>query len=261
MKLLILLFTLSFSASVIADSNKEKLKESRESKEKQHTPSERNRFANHPFPLSSIDVIPLNSPVKESVAKFLIKVPNGFEIDDVRYKIRNANHLFEKDRPHQKINLIDAPDGKELHIPVSKLPPGFYQLFVKIRDRKNKEHEYKNQYKDHAMFVIDSSLQVPMPNEKENNKTVAGIDSDGDGIRDDIQRWINEEFSSQPKVKMAMRQVAMGRQLDLLSVNNKEQSVIAGKKFLNDRTCLKFILGIDERSRLTRELESKLLNT
>lgn len=210
---------------------------------------------------SVFDIIPLNSPIKESTAKFLLKVPNGFDMDEVKYKVKNASRLFEKDKPHQKINLVDGPQGKELHITVSKLPPGFYQLYVKVKDKKNKEHEFKTKYKDHAMFVVDSSLQVPMPNEKENDKTVAGVDSDNDGIRDDVQRWINEEFSAQPKVKMAMRQLAMGRQLDLLSVSNKEQSIIASNKYLNDAICLSSIVGIDQKSKLNRELDSKLLNT
>lgn len=240
------------SLAAFSDSDKERRNERKDDKKE---------LRGYPKPLSVFDVIPLNSPVKVSTAIFLLKVPNGFDIDEVRYRVRNASRLFEKDQPHQKINLIDGPQGKELHISVSKLPPGFYQLFVKVRDRKNKEHDYKNKYKDHAMFVVDSSLQVPVPDPKLNDKTVAGVDSDGDGIRDDIQRWINEEYASQPKVKMAMREIAMGRQLDLLSVSNKEQSIISGKKYLNDRTCLKYILGIDERSRLTRELETKLLNT
>ncbi|MDO9183960.1 MAG: hypothetical protein Q7U04_16205, partial [Bacteriovorax sp.] len=94
-----------------------------------------------------------------------------------------------------------------------------------------------------------------------NDKAVAGVDSDGDGIRDDIQRWINETYSSRPKVKMAMREIAMGKQLDLLSVGNKEQSVIAGKKMLDNYHCLYSIVGLDAGAKLGRELESKLLNT
>ena len=159
------------------------------------------------------------------------------------------------------INLVDGPQGKELRISVSKMPPGFYQLFVKVKDRKNKDHEYKNKYKDHVMFVVDSSLQVPAPNPKTNDKTVAGVDSDGDGIRDDIQRWINETYSTQPKIKMAMNQVAMGKQLSLMNVGNKEQSIIASKKSLDSNSCAYVILGLDEGAKAIRVLKAKLLNT
>ena len=126
------------------------------------------------------DVIPLNSPVKESVAKFLVKTPDKFDIDEVTYQIRNSGKIFEKPRAHQRVNLVNGEEGKELRINISKLPPGFYQLHVKIRDRSKKEHHFKTKFKDHAMFVVDSSLEVPMPDPKKNNATLLGIDSDND---------------------------------------------------------------------------------
>lgn len=252
MKALIFAIVTLLSLSAVSDSNKEK---------KDTKKDEKKELERHPHPVSVFDVIPLNSPVKVSTAKFLLQVPNGFDIDEVRFRVRNASRLFEKDQPHQKINLIDGPQGKELHISVSKLPPGFYQLFIKVRDRKNKEHEFKTKFKDHAMFVVDSSLQVPMPNSKLNDKTIAGVDSDGDGIRDDIQRWINEEFSAQPKTKMAVKQFAMGMQLDLISATDKEQSLIAGRKMLSDLDCLIYTSGIDQAIKIERDLKSIFLNT
>lgn len=218
-------------------------------------------FKGHPKPLSAFDVIPLNSPVKGPTAKFLLLTPNGFEIDDVKYMVRNTYRPFDKDNPHQKINLIEGPHGKEFHLSVSKLPPGFYQIFVKVKDKKQKDHEYKNKYRDHVMFVIDESLEVPMPNPKENNKTVAGIDSDNNGIRDDIQRWINEKYADKPRTKMAVKQMASGMHLDLISTSDKAQSIIAGQKVLNDSSCLAYIVGIEEEIKIGRELETKLLNT
>lgn len=252
MKALIFAIVTLLSLSAVSDSNKEK---------KDTKKDEKKELERHPHPVSVFDVIPLNSPVKVSTAKFLLQVPNGFDIDEVRFRVRNASRLFEKDQPHQKINLIDGPQGKEFHISVSKLPPGFYQLFIKVRDRKNKEHEFKTKLKDHAMFVVDSSLQVPMPNSKLNDKTIAGVDSDGDGIRDDIQRWINEEFSAQPKTKMAVKQFAMGMQLDLTSATSKEQSLIAGRKMLSDLDCLIYTSGIDQAIKIERDLKSIFLNT
>lgn len=212
-------------------------------------------------PYCIFDVIPLNSPVKDSFARFKILMPVGYDIDEVFYHVRNAGKLFEKVKIHQRAKLISGSEGKELKISISELPPGFYQLFVKVKDKKNKEHHFRTKFKDHAMFVVDRSLQVPAPNPKLNDKTIAGVDSDNDGIRDDIQRWINEEFSTEPKVKMAMREVAISRQLDLLSVDNKEQSILAGKKYLDDLICLSSIVGLDQKSKLRRELDTQLLNT
>jgi hypothetical protein len=250
----VLIVALLTFTSLTAFSNSEKGK-----KDGRH--EVRKEFRGHPKALSQFDVIPLNSPVKESTAKFLIKVPQNFDIDEISYTVRNVRQIFEKVKPYQKIELAKGTEGKELRINISKLPPGFYQLYVKVKDRKFKEHFYKNKYKDHAMFVIDSLLQVPMPDPKKNDATVAGIDSDNDGIRDDIQRWINEAYSSRPNVKMAMRQIATGRQLDLLAVDNKEQSIIAGKKMLDSNHCLYSIVGLDDGAKLIKELDTKLLNT
>lgn len=252
MKALIFAIVTLLSLSAFSDSNKEK---------KDTKKDEKKELERHPRPVSVFDVIPLNSPVKESIARFLLKVPTGFEIDEVKYKVKNASRLFEKNQSHQKINLINGPQGKELHISVSKLPPGFFQLFVKVKDKKQNDHEYKNKYKDHVMFVVDESLQVPMPNEKLNDKTIAGVDSDADGIRDDIQRWINEDFADKPKVKMAMKQIAMGMQLALISAPNKIQSIIATRKVLNDMDCLNYVVGIDMQIKVRKTLESKMLNT
>lgn len=248
MKVLILILVALLSLPALCDSDKENHKDKKKSEK-------------HPKALAIFDVIPLNSPVKGSIARFLLQVPVGFAIDEVKFKVRNAGRIFEKVSDHKKINLIDGPQGKELQISVSKLPPGFYQLFVKVKDQKRKEHEYKNKYKDHVMFVVDESLQVPMPNATINDKTVAGVDSDGDGIRDDIQRWINEKYATQPKVKMTMKQMAMGMQLALLSVANKEQSIVTSKKYLNDLTCAFYTVGVDAAAKLKRELKSKILNT
>jgi len=46
----------------------------------------------------------------------------------------------------------------------------------------------------------------PMPNEDKNNKTLLGIDSNNNGIRDDVEIWILKTYSNQkyPKTKIAI---------------------------------------------------------
>jgi hypothetical protein len=246
------------SLSAYSDSNKEKHKEKKEDKR-----DEKMEFGKHPIPLSIFDVIPLNSPVKESVATFLLKVPKGFEINEIKYKVKSASRFFERDKPLQKINLIDGPQGKELHISVSKLPPGFYQLFVKIKDRKSKEHYFKTKFKDHAMFVIDNSLEVKMPDPKINNATLLGIDSDKDGIRDDVQRWINENFSNKPpELKLALKQYATDMQSSLSTSIDKAISIQASLLTLKSQDCLYGIgesLGISGRAQEETRLKIKMM--
>jgi hypothetical protein len=238
-----------------------------DSKRLSNNSDEKKKQERHPQPLSVFDIIPLNSPVKESTAKFLLKVPNGFDIDEVKYKVKNAFHSFAKDKPHQKINLINGPQGTELHVSVSKLPPGFYQLYVKVKDRKNKEHEFKTKYKDHAMFVIDQTLEVKMPDSKINNATLLGVDSDNDGIRDDVQRWINENFSNKPIVlKLAFKQYAIAMQSSLPTSNNKTLSIQTSHATLKSQGCLYEVgdeTGIPgrEQEEIRKKIKLMYLNT
>lgn len=215
----------------------------------------------HKIHKTTLEVVPLNSPVKSATANFLLKTPIGFEIEKVSYKIKNAHRLFDKDKNFDSIKLVDVVQGKELHVPVSKLAPGFYQLFVKVLDKKTGEHNCRSKLKDHAMFVIDNSLGVPAPNEKENNKTIGGVDSNNDLIRDDVERWINEEYNSKPKVMMAVKQVARANQLSLLNVNDKDQSILASKKLLDSLGCLGSIVGLEEETKISAKLDVKFLNT
>jgi len=56
-----------------------------------------------------------------------------------------------------------------------------------------------------------SSNFPPDPGEK-GKKTIEGIDSDHDGVRDDVQRWIYAFVSKDQKKQMALRQIARSYQ-------------------------------------------------
>lgn len=49
-----------------------------------------------------------------------------------------------------------------------------------------------------ARTVINGHPVPPMPDPKINNATVAGVDSDNNGIRDDLDRYIAEKFGNDP---------------------------------------------------------------
>lgn len=257
-----------FSSVVVAGKNDKKQKEVHsKNKERDYGKKKIVKPKHHPIPESVFDVIPQNSPVKESIAKFLIKLPKGFDVDEASYQIKNAGKIFYKPKGYQKVELISGAEGKELRINVSKLPPGFYQLLVKIKDRSKKEHHFKTKYKDHAMFVIDSSLEVPMPDEKKNNATLLGIDSDNDGIRDDVQRWINENLKEQPEeLKLAYRQYAIAMQTALPTSNDKEASIQASHATLRAQVCLYKVgdeIGIESKDQIEtrKKIKMLLLNT
>lgn len=220
------------------------------------------KWRNNPdkhFQPSVFEVVPLNSPVKDQFAKFSLKLPIGFEVDKIKVKLVNANDLKKDQKNFDDMNVVN---NTELHVDVSKLPPGFYRLYVTVKDKKSKqEHSFQSKYHDFVRFVIDEALQVPMPDPKKNDATVGGVDSDNDGIRDDVQRWINETYSSQPNVKLAMKQYAVAFQQKLLTVDNKEQNIRMTYLAFEASDCLEGLIGLDPGFEAANKLMAKYLNT
>ena len=96
--------------------------------------------------------------------------------------------------------------------------------------------------------------------------TLAGIDSDNDGVRDDVQRWIAMSFPNSQKTRAAVTQKAKAIQLILLNAadeaNARKYSRASGKASF----CITFVreqlLGQDSDAyHLKRELEAIYMNT
>jgi len=47
---------------------------------------------------------------------------------------------------------------------------------------------------DHSRNMVDGSIEPPHPNFWENTFSMKGVDRNKDGIRDDVERWINRKF-------------------------------------------------------------------
>ncbi len=213
---------------------------------------------------STFEVIPVNSPIKDGLARFLIKSPPDFKIQQLKFKVHNANELILKEKDYVVSKLIDGPQGKELHVNMKDQPPGFYRLHVKVKTKKDKDEEfqYKSAYHDHVRFVLEAAKPgVPIPDPIQNKATVAGIDSDNDGIRDDVQIWIDNTYVDQPSVRLATRQMAANFQLRILSIHDRVLSNLATRNYLYSMFCLKTIVGFNEERQIRHKLEDLYLNT
>ena len=94
--------------------------------------------------------------------------------------------------------------------------------------------------------------------------TLAGIDSDKDGIRDDVQRYIELTYSGDENinVRKALRQNAEGFQLELLASSNKEESVWLLHDRERDGYCLTGVVGgADAAFDVGSALQAQILNT
>ena len=71
--------------------------------------------------------------------------------------------------------------------------------------------------------------------------TLAGIDSDNDGVRDDVQRWILMTYPNSQKTREALIQRAKTMQKILLNAADPVKSVSNVKQMIRDTDCLEFV--------------------
>ena len=88
--------------------------------------------------------------------------------------------------------------------------------------------------------------------------TLAGIDSDGDGVRDDVQRWIALNILDSVRHREALRSVARASQL-AITAKTKEQSIEAANVGVRSIECLSY-LGVRKLG-LWKEVQALMLNT
>lgn len=109
---------------------------------------------------------------------------------------------------------------------------------------------------------FDGFIEPNMPDEDDNSSTLLGIDSNSNGIRDDIEIWINSVAQNYNE-RMALRQSAADLQylLDVSSVNNKDVIVHAMNVEFTSGKCLLFIFGYDDQVKLKEKLRALTFNT
>jgi hypothetical protein len=92
-------------------------------------------------------------------------------------------------------------------------------------------------------------------------KTLLGVDSDKDGIRDDVQIWIDKKYplSLKPSTNLAMRQIAKYSQLELQFYTDKEKVIPINEKSIESIFCLLWVTN--NGSRISKEIEGQMLNT
>src|SRR3990167_1375682 len=115
---------------------------------------------------------------------------------------------------------------------------------------------------------VEGTNLPPMPDQAENDATVAGIDKNNNGVRDDVELAIFKKYPNSAKIRAAELQYAMALQLMLTKVNNAETWIAAAKEDSRAYACISetyprtdfknFIRVTKERS---DEVESLVVNT
>lgn len=117
---------------------------------------------------------------------------------------------------------------------------------------------------DSTDALLDEPFVLPADPGDAGKTTVAGIDSDSDGVRDDIQRYIAETQPDSRPTRAALRQQARMQQRLLIDASDREQSYKNAVALGHAIDCVFFVrgrLGHNDYVSLVNELRAEFLNT
>jgi hypothetical protein len=102
--------------------------------------------------------------------------------------------------------------------------------------------------------------ELPPDPKKAGKRTLLGIDSDNDGVRDDIQRYIYFTYPDEEKVRSALTQVALQWQGLLSQANDPEAAYFHTTKMMRHGECLDYMKG-RIAGKMIAALDAEVLNT
>lgn len=92
--------------------------------------------------------------------------------------------------------------------------------------------------------------------------TLAGIDSNGNGVRDDVERYIAINHQDSAKVRAALMQFATVAQLELIDSTDKQKSIQHANESGRAIDCMVDIAGsVQKAENLYKDLQLVILNT
>jgi hypothetical protein len=93
-------------------------------------------------------------------------------------------------------------------------------------------------------------------------QTLLGIDSDNDGVRDDVQRYIYMTYPNDKKLRLALTEIAKNYQELLPDSADPDASYAHVTKLDRSRACLYYIQGgVRNALDIKRALKAEILNT
>ncbi len=100
----------------------------------------------------------------------------------------------------------------------------------------------KYELSDAVVVAVDPVLLPPDPGEA-GKQTLEGIDSDHDGIRDDVQRWVAVNYGAISAQRTALTQHARSHQRYISSIAESTTNADDVLALVKANTCLSFIFG------------------
>jgi hypothetical protein len=111
-----------------------------------------------------------------------------------------------------------------------------------------------------STVYVDPFKLPPDPGEA-GKQTLEGIDSDNDGVRDDVQRYIAIAYQNSAKTRAALSQYAASLQQALTVASDPTAAGGAWTQIANDLSCLADILGSTQANQDRVIVRAQFLNT
>lgn len=105
----------------------------------------------------------------------------------------------------------------------------------------------------------DNEVLPPDPGEA-GKQTLLGVDSDSDGVRDDIQRYIYFAYPDNEKVRVALTQIAIEYQGLLAQASDPDSAFNHATRMARHGECVDYIQG-ETASDTLAALKAEILNT
>lgn len=136
---------------------------------------------------------------------------------------------------------------------------------AKFKDSLGINFKNGNPWQAIGTWSMTATISITLPPDpgEAGKATLAGIDADRDGVRDDIQRYIALTYPDSEKTRAVLTQLTKTQQAFLLDANNKEMSIRHDRDRDDALDCLSYIYGIgtDTAYALSSELRAQMLNT
>ena len=107
--------------------------------------------------------------------------------------------------------------------------------------------------------------KLPPDPERSGKETLAGVDTDGDGVRDDVQRFIVENYGYSERGVRALNNLARSYQVEIVTADSasREQVHNLSEQISKDASCL--IWSVDKQEltfeNVTNSVRKRMLNT
>jgi len=148
-----------------------------------------------------------------------------------------------------------SPDGKpmlDLQLDSSGLPSG-----QSIQNFRIKFHNPNNLKFTAILLVLANDGTLPPDPGDMGKVTLEGVDSNTNGIRDDLEIYIDVNFGTSQKKREALNQLAQSLQQGIIATTEQE-SMNAANSFSRSMECLEYI---DSENQEWKSVQSKAVDT